>query len=152
MFSSLRRQAEGPDRFLRRSLLTACGLCGASGQNALKPVEWVCLTGPGSAYPLLHVRRPLLSPSLHQTGRVIIPGVPEDLLYHLEILTIPLITPGNTHLITPHQSPGVITLDCHYIETQEEKGLLFKAISRHPFIVLKCPPPVKSLLTDPPIT
>ncbi|MEQ2192414.1 hypothetical protein XENOCAPTIV_011387, partial [Xenoophorus captivus] len=123
-------QVGGPGRFMRRSLLMVCGLSGGSGQNALKPVEWVCPKGAGSVYPLLHLLRPLLTHSLHQTGRIIFLGASEDLLYHLGALTIPLVTLGNAHLITLHQSLGVIILDCLYIETHPlvGKGLLASTI------------------------
>jgi len=157
MFVCPRRQVEGQDRCLRKSLWRGSGLYGGSGQNALKPAAWASHRGAESVYPL-HLPKPLTSPSPRRTGQVICPGASGVLLSHLWTLTTLLATLGNTHLIVLHRSPATITQDslCIGIRPLEEKGFQSqdKPIARRLFTIQNSPQPIRTLflLTELPTT
>lgn len=141
-----RWQAGGPGRCLRWTLWRACGLPGRSGLNALRPAGWVYHKGAGSVY-LLHLPRSFPCPTLHPTGQVTCQAALEARSFHLDTPTIPLITPGNTSLITLLPFNLTATRDCHCtgIPTLGEEGLLYRDRAIHPvhFIRQNSPHPIK---------
>lgn len=96
---------------MRRRLWRVCGLFGATGPNALRPVASASHRGPGNAYPLL-LPRSLPTPSPLLTGRVTCTGASAVLSSHLSALITPNATMANILLITRLRSPIIIIQDC----------------------------------------